>query len=511
MQMLRHPAPSRNHPPDASLDVSSARPLSSPSIAVVIACLVWSAALALVSVFLENPWNAIAFNLAAWLPLAVLVVPLIRARVATEWLLMVAGIVCFAVAGAVESVARQRGTALPEQAGISDIVFLTGYGLLGTGVIRLVSTRARRTVREGLGDLAVLLVPVTVLILEFVVLPGTGDSYGWALRLLAALYPLLDILLLAAMLWLLATPTTSGPWLRPMLLGFLLSAVATMLVAADLLQHTSIPRRLVEASYPFTWTLLAVGIAMGVAARPRTGAKSYIQWGRVALLALGVILGPTAVALAAIGPHPLPTAGVAIAATLSAVFIVARTIPIVVQLERTTERLDSAQQQLREAATHDPLTGLLNRAFLSEMLASPAKHGYQRMALVSLDLDGFKEVNDTLGHAAGDRVLKVVAERIKEMTRPDDEVVRMGGDEFLVVAYGVGESEMTPLMERLLERVSEPIAFNGSTATVSASAGIAVLEPEATAEELSMALTSSDEAMYAAKRSGPGRIVVHHP
>jgi diguanylate cyclase (GGDEF)-like protein len=353
-------------------------------------------------------------------------------------------------------------------------------------------------------------VPVTVLLLEFVVLPGTGDTTGWSLRLLVALYPLLDILLIAALLWLFATPTTSGPWLHPMLLGVFLTGVADVLLAADLLETTSIQRRLVESTYPLAWALLVVGVVMGAASEPRTQSRSFLQWGRVALLSLGIVLGPVAVALAAVGPHPLPTAGLAIATTLSAVIIVARMVPIVVQLERTTERLDAAQQQLRDAATHDPLTGLLNRTFLSEMIADPDKHRFENVALVSLDLDGFKEVNDTLGHAAGDEVLKVVASRIRELTRPDDQVVRMGGDEFLVVAYGVGESEMTSLMQRLLVRISEPIAFHGATAQVSASAGISVVEPNASADELSAALSSSDEAMYAAKRSGPGRLVVHH-
>ncbi len=505
--MLRHTRILRNHDADPS------KPLR-------MALLTWAVVLGAGSAVTDSPVNAILFNLAAWLPASILLLPLLAIGITRPWRLMGAGIACFILAASIESVARFRGGVVPERGSLGDVAFVAGYVLFGAGVWFLVATHARRALREGIADLLILLIPATVLLLEFVIIPGSDASDPWGLRFLAGLFTLADVVLVAALLWLISTPTLRGRHLGTLLAGVILTLVADVILAADLLHPSSTERAAVEAIYPYTWALMAVGVALGsrspTVEEPTT---SFVHWGRVTLLGFGVVLMPISFALAAAGPNPLATEGIAIAAVLSSTLIVMRTLDLALGQERTAIKLDSARRQLREAATHDPLTGLLNRSVLTNLLTS-GEPIHEPIALVSLDLDGFKEINDTFGHAAGDHVLQTVAKRMTEAMRPGDEVLRMGGDEFLIIAPGVNRSEVAQLTERLLRHIERPISWTGDDdgtrpLEVSASAGIAFTgetasESTQVSTSIDQALSSSDEAMYLAKDRGPGLVVLHH-
>lgn len=161
------------------------------------------------------------------------------------------------------------------------------------------------------------------------------------------------------------------------------------------------------------------------------------------------------------------------------------------------------QDELRRQATHDPLTGLGNRAALSAHLAaeSSRRDGAGPTCVLLVDLDDFKPVNDTLGHAAGDEVLRVVAERLRGACRPGDAVFRLGGDEFVVVTTA-GESLARVLAERLRAVVHIPIMAAGTAVTVDATIGIAV---GADPDRPDAVVRDADLAMYEAKRAGRGR------
>ena len=160
-----------------------------------------------------------------------------------------------------------------------------------------------------------------------------------------------------------------------------------------------------------------------------------------------------------------------------------------------TERL-LLEQELRQAAHTDPLTGLANRAALSERLATP---GLAPAALLLLDLDGFKAVNDALGHAAGDEVLRRVGVRLRRSCRPGDFVARLGGDEFVVLVDGA-QDRVVPLAKRLLRVLDEPVELEDRELALGCSIGIAY--PSATGVDT--ALRDADIAMYAAKARGKG-------
>ncbi len=165
------------------------------------------------------------------------------------------------------------------------------------------------------------------------------------------------------------------------------------------------------------------------------------------------------------------------------------------------------EDEVRSRALRDSLTGLANRAFLDahipQSLAAAARNG-GRVALLLLDLDRFKVVNDTLGHGAGDELLRVVAQRLSDSVRGSDVVARFGGDEFVVACTSpsavVG---VAALAQRLIDSLARPIVVDGRELFVSASVGIVVSDgPDADADSL---LRDADVAMYRAKESGGGR------
>ncbi|MCW2982898.1 MAG: signal transduction protein containing and domain, partial [Conexibacter sp.] len=170
----------------------------------------------------------------------------------------------------------------------------------------------------------------------------------------------------------------------------------------------------------------------------------------------------------------------------------------------------SVEDELRTQALEDPLTGLANRFYLAahvEQAIAGADRG-DELALLLLDLDRFKVVNDTLGHGAGDELLCAVADRLRSTIRRGDLAARLGGDEFVVVCAGAGGAphEVAALATRLLEAVSAPYVVDGRELHIGASAGLVFVDgPDVTAESL---LRDADVAMYRAKEHGGARYEV---
>ncbi len=169
---------------------------------------------------------------------------------------------------------------------------------------------------------------------------------------------------------------------------------------------------------------------------------------------------------------------------------------------------------LRERSLHDPLTGLANRSlFFDRVGHAIARIGRQEgasIAVLFVDLDNFKKVNDTLGHARGDRLLALVAERLRTVVRAADSVGRLGGDEFALLLEDLTTADGAVIVaERALSLLAKPFELHGQSVNVSASIGIAVRsDAKSGADEL---IQEADTAMYQAKRAGKGRVVRSAP
>jgi diguanylate cyclase (GGDEF)-like protein len=162
------------------------------------------------------------------------------------------------------------------------------------------------------------------------------------------------------------------------------------------------------------------------------------------------------------------------------------------------------EQKLAEMATHDALTGLPNRALLSDRFAVAlelSRRTSNRLAVMMLDLDRFKAVNDSMGHDVGDKLLKAVGKRLKETVRKSDTVARIGGDEFVVLLPQIPHAgEAARFAERILDAFREPFVFNGYRPQVTTSIGIAVYPEDG--KNIERLLKSADNAMYRAKEQG---------
>ncbi|MEX2658447.1 MAG: EAL domain-containing protein, partial [Acidimicrobiales bacterium] len=175
----------------------------------------------------------------------------------------------------------------------------------------------------------------------------------------------------------------------------------------------------------------------------------------------------------------------------------------------------SAAEAIRQAyavalrqATRDPLTDLANRSLVLDRIREAVARGEATgaaPAVLFVDLDGFKKINDSLGHAVGDEVLIRISDRLLGAVRPDDVVARLGGDEFVVLCEGLDERASCEIAESVLRTIAEPLPVYGRSVVLTASIGIARAVGPHQAEDL---LRDADVAMYKAKAAGPGRMEV---
>jgi len=181
--------------------------------------------------------------------------------------------------------------------------------------------------------------------------------------------------------------------------------------------------------------------------------------------------------------------------------------------QRMFLELNIARERARQLATYDQLTGFANRALFQDRLeqaVASARRNRQRLAVLFVDLDDFKRVNDTLGHLAGDALLRLAAQRIGSCLHKSDTGARLGGDEFAILVTNLGDDEdAVRIAEKVLALLREPLAIKGASQVISASIGIASFPRDASgAEEL---LKRADSAMYQAKQAGRDRVACWDP
>ncbi|MGY1786835.1 diguanylate cyclase domain-containing protein [Geodermatophilus sp. SYSU D00698] len=339
----------------------------------------------------------------------------------------------------------------------------------------------------------------------------TGHHVG--IRLLLAAYPVTDVVLVVlAVLLVTRTPGDRRP------LNLVAAGVTALAVADSAFTYLSATGAYDGGTADVGWTAAFALLAMaGLCHTTLAGAGPDGRTGGVRSTGTAASLlpyVPVAVALAtalvrSLTGTPL-SPGEMLAATGVIAALMVRQYVTVRENVRLAADLAAREAQLRHLAFSDPLTGLANRSlFLDRLEHALALHArdMRPVAVVFLDLDDFKAVNDTLGHAAGDELLLRVAERLTGALRGGDTVARLGGDEFAALLEDGGD----PLeaAARITAAMAVPFAVAGRTRAVGASTGVVALAAGDAAVGADQLMARADAAMYTAKRAGKGR-VVHH-
>lgn len=193
--------------------------------------------------------------------------------------------------------------------------------------------------------------------------------------------------------------------------------------------------------------------------------------------------------------------------TVELLYLVEAKTAVMEELKGLNLRLQGAKVAAEEQALTDPLTGLRNRR-AADLRLDLLCSGRRAFSVLLMDLDFFKAVNDNLGHAAGDHVLREVAQVLRDQTRAEDCVARTGGDEFLIILPGLADPGLLrQVSDRIIARIARPILFEGQECQVSASIGMA-LSSHYPALEVASMLQDLDAALYRAKRAGREQAVM---
>lgn len=429
------------------------------------------------------------------------------------WFLMSSGLALWSVADGIGSwwAIVVDADAFPTPA---DAVYLLGYLAVTTGVALLL--HAGRRGGDPAGTLDALILTTALAVLSWVLLARPVISTYAESPLAAAVavsYPLADIVLAGLLIRLLTTSGGRTQAYRLLVLALVLLIVADS--ASSALQQLTFGSDLWLdylwlASY-VVWGAAGLHPSMVVFSAPATPAPTRFTRARLAALTVAVVVVPVILAVQTALGLTLTIWAVVVFSIIAFLLVVARMYLSMQQIQAANAEREAAQEQLAHQAAHDPLTGLANRAQAMQLIAAALSRAQRSGALVGLlfvDLDRFKQVNDTLGHPAGDEVLVTVAERMRHTVRAGDAVARLGGDEFLVLLEPLDEQASgVAVGERVLAALGEPIPLHsGQHARIGASIGLAVSQDAGT--DADRLLQEADLAVYRAKSAGRGRIEV---
>jgi diguanylate cyclase (GGDEF)-like protein len=427
------------------------------------------------------------------------------------WVLMIAGQLAFVVGDILWTVYAALGDEpFPS---LADVSYLAGYPLMTVGLLIAIRSRITGGDRAGLLDAAILATGAAVVWWVFVLGPlaAAADPAPVAFAVSVA-YPLGDLLLIGMALGLVMTTgarSASFALLVASLVGVL---IADLEFGLESLEGTYIDGGTLDGLWLVAYLLFASSAlhpTMANLFEARPVAITLLSPVRLALLAIAMLVGPALLALGRSGGDGTVLVVAGATAVLS-VLVLARLAGMVRLLDHDIEQRKALEEQLSYQAFHDPLTGLANRRRFMTAVGGALETSRGTAALF-LDLDDFKDVNDEMGHDAGDALLSSIGHRIIAAVRPGDLACRLGGDEFAVVLPETDRIEdAEAVAERLLAAIADPVEIEGVALQVSASVGVAICRA---GEEMSVddLLRRSDVAMYHAKARGKHRSASYSP
>ena len=426
------------------------------------------------------------------------------------WLVLAAGL-ALTSAGDWTWVILDRVYGIEPFPSVADVFYLAGMGLVAVALLWLVRGRVPGGDRAGFLDALIVAVGVGMVSWIFLMGPIVTDSSQSLVEIGVALaYPMLDILLLGVMIRLLLAPGRHVPSLRVLIAAVVAFLLADYPYAFLALGDTYQTGQLVDGGWLLGaafWGVAALHPSMRYVADPvEAGDVRFSAW-RLVLLAGASLMAPAALVVQGITGQPIDIPVIATGCIVLFLLVIARLGGVVNDLRSTLRQRQVLEAELERRALHDPLTGLANRLLFRDRLQHALARRNQGVAVLFLDLDDFKTVNDTAGHGAGDQVLNSVAETLRRTVRPADTVARLGGDEFAVLMEDNPDVYQAGLVAgRLIEALAVPMTIAGVQRTVGASIGISLgKDTTCTAADL---MRDADIAMYVAKGKGKGRFSV---
>ncbi|MEP6807616.1 MAG: EAL domain-containing protein [Chloroflexota bacterium] len=400
---------------------------------------------------------------------------------------------------------------------VADVFYLGGMLVVVVAIVWLARGRIPGGDRASLLDALIVAVGVALLTWVFLMAPIVSDTTQSLLEIAVALaYPAIDILLLGIMVRLILAPGS-----HVMAVRLLIGALVAFLLADYPYAFLSLSGgyyngNIIDAGWMIgavLWGAAALHPSMARIAEPVQPAEVHFGIWRLGLLAGASLMAPAVLVIEALTGGRIDVPVVATGCVVLFLLVIARLDSVVGQLRTTLDQRRLLETELERRALHDPLTGLANRVLFHDRLEHALCRREGNVAVMFIDLDDFKTVNDAHGHAAGDRVLTAVAESFRSSLRPGDTVARLGGDEFaILLAESPDRYEAGVVAGRLLRAAQVPVNVGGFVYSIGASIGISLAGTASSVDAASALaddlMRDADIAMYVAKGQGKGTFIV---
>jgi diguanylate cyclase (GGDEF)-like protein len=383
------------------------------------------------------------------------------------------------------------------------LLAVPAYGLMAAGTVALIQGRAPARTADALLTSAIITISVAFPVWTLAFEPVVGHQLGVSTALGAFGLPVLDAFVLALIARLMLLSEDHPPVYSYLVLGLGTLLAVHCVVAIGVLHGVTDPYATLNGPLVLAyglWALAALHPSMGGLFEPVRGNAPLLSGAQLGALAGALLIGPALLAIETLSHSEHGDLAIVIGSAVLTALVVAR-----------MARFVQAREEVEQAASHDELTSLPRRELFNERVAISVAAAFQRggkMAVMFIDVDRFKKINDSLGHAVGDEVIELVGRRLHHCVRGTDMVARMGGDEFTILLEDItDEGDAAVVAEKVINAFVEPLNVAGRKLFVTASVGVAAYPRDGS--DADTLVKNADAAMYLAKEKGRNNFQVY--